>query len=90
MELVNQTEKYVLEELDSVLAKYPDCCKCEHCRQDIAIIALNNLPAKYVSTEKGCVFAKLDALSLEGKIVIIEQIAKAVEIVKRNPHHETK
>ena len=32
----------------------------------------------------------MDALSLEGKIEIIEQIAKAVEIVKRNPHHETK
>ena len=25
MELVNQTEKYVLDNLDSVLDKYPDC-----------------------------------------------------------------
>ncbi len=90
MELINQTEKFVLDEMDSVLAKYPDCCKCDHCRQDIAIIALNNLPPRYVSTQKGCVFAKLDALSLEGKIELIEQIAKAVEIVKRNPHHEIK
>lgn len=87
MELKNQTEIYVLQHLDSVLEKYPDCCTCDHCKQDIAIIALNHLPPRYVSTEKGCVFAKLDAMSLEAKIEIVEEIAKAVEIVKKNPHH---
>ena len=89
MELNNQMEALVLENLDSVLAQYPDCCKCEQCRQDIVIIALNHLPPKYVSSHKGCVFAKIGAMSVEGKIEIVEQIAKAVEIVKRNPHHGT-
>ena len=87
MELKNQTEALVLENIDSVLAQYPDCCKCDRCRRDIAIIALNHLPPKYVSSHKGSVFAKLDALSMEGKIEIVEQIAKAIEIVKRNPRH---
>ncbi len=87
MELKNQTEIYVLQHLDSVLEKYPGCCTCDHCRQDIAIIALNHLPPRYVSTEKGCVFAKLDAMSLEAKIEIVEEIAKAAEIVSKNPHH---
>ena len=89
MELKNQMEELVLEQLDSVLAQYTDCCKCEHCRQDIAIIALNHLPPKYVSSQKGCVFAKVDAMAMDAKIEIVGQIAKAVEIVKRNPHHET-
>jgi competence protein ComFB len=87
MELKNQMEIYVLETMDSVLEKYPDCCKCEHCRQDIAVIALNHLPPKYVATQQGCVFAKIDAMTLETKIEIVEQIAKAVEIVSKNPHH---
>ena len=87
MELKNQMEELVLEQLDSVLAQYPDCCKCEHCRQDIAVIALNHLPPKYVATQQGCVFAKIDAMTLETKIEIVEQIAKAVEIVSKNPHH---
>ena len=87
MELKNQTEIYVLQTLDSVLEKYPACCKCDQCRQDIAIIALNHLKPKYVSTDKGSVFAKLDAMSLEMKINIVEEIAKAVEIVQKNPRH---
>ena len=87
MELHNQMETLVLENLDSVLAQYPDCCTCERCRQDIAIIALNRLPPKYFSSQKGSVFAKLGALSMEGKIAIVEEIAKAIEIVERNPRH---
>lgn len=87
MELKNQTELFVLEHLDSVLEKYPSCCKCEHCRQDIAVIALNHLAPRYVSTEKGCVFAKVDAMSMAAKIEIVEEIAKAAEIVQNNPHH---
>ncbi|MBQ8698930.1 MAG: late competence development ComFB family protein, partial [Schwartzia sp.] len=49
-------EQVVLENLDSVLAQYPDCCKCDLCRRDIAILALNHLPPRYTSSEKGRVY----------------------------------
>ena len=84
MELKNQMEIYVLENIDSVLEKYPDCCKCEHCRQDIAVIALNHLPPRYVATQQGCVFAKIDAMTMETKIEIVEQIAKDAKPVDNN------
>ena len=87
MELKNYMEILVLEKLDEVLAQYPDCCKCDRCRQDIAILALNHLPPRYISSEKGSVFMKLHSMTTENSIEIIEQIAKAAEIVKNNPRH---
>ena len=88
MQLTNQTEKFVLDTLDSVLEKYPNCCRCEQCRQDIAIIALNHLRPKYVSSQMGSVYTKLDASLLENSVEIIEEIAKAIEIVQKNPRHD--
>ena len=88
MELKNYMETLVLDQLDSVLAKYPDCCKCERCRQDIAILALNHLPPKYISTNKGSLYMKLSTMSVERSIQVVEQLAKAIETVKKNPHHD--
>ena len=88
MELKNYTEDIVLKNLDAVLAQYPDCCKCEHCTTDIVVLALNHLPPKYISTHKGTIYARIDEMAAENSIEIIEQIAKAIEIVSRHPHHE--
>ena len=90
MELKNYMETIVLQELDSVLEQYPDCCKCERCRRDIAILALNHLPPKYISTDKGTLFMKLSQMSLDNSIEVIEQIAKAIEIVRKSPRHDGK
>ena len=51
MELKNYMEDYVVSKLDEVLAQYPNCCSCDDCKRDIAILALNHLPPKYISTE---------------------------------------
>ncbi len=87
MELKNYMENLVLENIDGVLEKYPDCCKCEQCRQDIAMLALNHLPPRYFSTDKGSVFAKLSSMKWDDKVKIVEEIAKAIEIVKNSPRH---
>ena len=80
-------ETIVLNYLDGVLANYPNCCSCEKCRQDIVMLALNHLPPKYVSTDKGNVFAKLSLMELENEVIVIEEIAKAIEIVSKSPRH---
>ena len=83
----NYTEDAVLHLMDEVLKNYPGCCKCEQCRMDIAILALNHLPPRYISTQKGNLYAKIEEMSIEYKIKVIGEIAKAVEIVSRNPRH---
>lgn len=46
-ELVNKMEQLVMENLESILARF-SCCKCKRCRKDIIAITMNSLPPKYV------------------------------------------
>ena len=88
MELKNYMEEVVLQKIDSVIAMYPDCCKCEQCRLDIAALALNNLPPRYVSTHKGDIFVRIQEMEGKNDVDVIQAIAKAIEIVGKNPRHE--
>ena len=45
--LVNLNERLVADRLDEVFEKFR-CCRCDRCRQDVAALALNALPAHYV------------------------------------------
>ncbi|BEU87767.1 hypothetical protein TAMA11512_12310 [Selenomonas sp. TAMA-11512] len=87
MPIKNVMEDFVEGNMKDVLHMYPECCRCHACRDDIMSIALNHLEPKYVSTEKGGVFAKLVALDPMEKVVIIQEIAKAVQIVAKSPRH---
>lgn len=88
MELKNYMEEVVLQKIDSVIARYPDCCKCEQCRLDIVALALNNLPPRYVSTHKGDIFVRIQEMEGKNDVDVIQAIAKAIEIVGKNPRHE--
>ena len=90
MELTNYMEKVVLNKLDLVLKQYPSCCKCEECKRDIAILALNRLPPKYVSTQKGSIFAHLEEMDSQYDVIVTQEVVKAVEKVQQHPRHEKK
>lgn len=87
IQMVNYMEECVENLTDSILNKYPEVCRCERCRADIMAIALNNLPTKYVVTQKGEKFAKLTSLQNQFDVDIMTEITKAVEIVKNNKRH---
>jgi len=72
--------------MDKVLDNM-DVCKCEKCRLDIAAIALNNLPTKYVVTEKGELYSKVSTLMNQFEVDAISTITKAALIIKDNPRH---
>lgn len=80
-------ESFVQERLERVLKQYPDCCQCEKCKMDITILSLNNLPGKYVNTRKGDLYTRLDSYESVNDMLIVQEIAKAIEIVMRNPRH---
>ena len=87
MDLKNFMEDYVVAKLDEVLAQYPDCCHCDQCKRDIAILALNHLPPKYVSTEKGQIFARVESMGSQYEVETIKQLADAIAIVQAHPRH---
>lgn len=61
--LKNFTEIAVKELLPDVLEKYsknyPGLCTCEKCLEDVMAIALNRLPPRYVSTDKGSILTQV-------------------------------
>jgi len=84
--LNNHMEEVVFNQMKTALDGI-DMCKCEKCRMDIAAIALNELPAKYVVTDKGLLFSKIDALQQQFEIGVTAAIVRAAQIVQRMPLH---
>lgn len=87
MEVKNYMESIVWDNLDSVLNAHPKACKCEKCRYDIAALALNFLPPRYVVTDKGQTYAKIKTLEQQFTIDIVTAITNAIKIVNATPHH---
>ena len=85
----NIMEKMVEDKLDQMLPSL-GCCTCDICRTDILCYALNRLKPKYVSTEQGELLSRVDSISITYEAAIMTEIASAVEIVKKNPHHRSK
>lgn len=80
-------EKVVEDRLEEML-KTENCCQCDRCIEDMKAIALNKLPAKYVSTHNGELFTKLDS-TLRQKVVDINvAVSNAIACVSKNPTHD--
>ena len=87
MFLKKYMEDYVLEKLDELIPKYPGCCFCDKCKQDIVNLALNHLPPKYVSTDKGELFARVEFFNQQCEVETIKQLVTAIELVGAHPRH---
>lgn len=83
----NYMEIIVLEELNNVLDKMKNMCKCEKCRQDIAAWTLNRLKPKYVVTDLGMVYTKFDGLKTQTRTDVVVQLINAAKIIKKKPRH---
>lgn len=87
MKLYNIMEDEVKYAIDKILKTRKDICDCEKCRLDIAAIALNHLPPKYVVTEKGELYERANNLNLQFEADVVKEVAKAIEKVNRKPQH---
>lgn len=86
--LKNYMEDVVWSFLPNVLAKYPNACSCEICQHDIAAIALNLLPPRYVVREQGEIYSKLNTLEIQYRADVYAALTKAIMTVTANPRHE--
>lgn len=86
MALVNVMEQIVDEKIGQML-EGENCCKCQRCVEDMKAIALNRLPAKYVSTNSGELFTKLNATVRQSSVDINIAVAAAIEMVSKHPSH---
>ena len=67
--------------------KEADCCQCDDCRLDVMAIMLNQLPPKYVVTDKGALFAQMDDFEPQNRIDLITLMTKAADQVRNRPQH---
>jgi len=86
-QIKNYMEEIVFSSIKEVLDDIK-VCSCDKCILDIAAIALNELPPKYIVTEKGELYSKVDSLRQQFEVDVISAIAKAAVLVKRNPRHD--
>lgn len=82
----NIMETIVVKKLDDVWEEL-DGCKCSLCHDDIVACALNQLPPRYVSTNEGEIYARTYEMSSEQEFDILLAVAKATQIVSKNPRH---
>lgn len=86
MKIKNYMEDSVKIQIPRVIESQ-DVCKCDVCKLDILAITLNTLPPKYVRTEEGEVYTKIESLTVQFEADIIQAIIKAIKIVKKYPRH---
>lgn len=86
-QIKNYMEEIVFSLLKDVLEDV-NVCNCDKCVLDIAAIALNELPSKYIVSEKGELYSKIDSLRQQFEVDVISAITKAAVLVKRNPRHD--
>ncbi len=84
--LKNYMEELVIKKTDEILG-IMKICSCEKCRLDIIALALNDLPTKYVVSEKGALYTKLRELEQQFEIDVETAIIKAAVLVSKNPKH---
>lgn len=65
-----------------------DICKCERCRLDIMAIALNKLEPRYVVSDQGYLYTKLNMIQQQHSADVIAAITQASMVVGGNKNHE--
>lgn len=80
---INVMENIILKHIDEVIAKF-NCCRCDRCRRDVAALALNMLPPKYVVASSRSI-GELEK-EISGQQVY-SALVKAVLKVRSKPQH---
>uniref|UniRef100_A0A7V4DDB0 Competence protein ComFB n=1 Tax=Candidatus Caldatribacterium californiense TaxID=1454726 RepID=A0A7V4DDB0_9BACT len=83
--LKNILEDALRRLLPEVYAVKPELCRCPQCQEDVLALALRALPPKYVSRERGEVFARLELESPQVQVDMLEALLQAADIVIARP-----
>jgi competence protein ComFB len=86
--IVNSMEK-ACEQIIRDMTKHMDgVCTCDVCFENMMCIALNKLPPKYVSSQKGEIFTKIDQQMIaQNKMDIEVAVITAIDFVKEHLRH---
>jgi competence protein ComFB len=87
MELVNYMEEVVKRVFQELTADEPyrGVQFSEKMKLDIYAYTLNHLPPRYIVTEKGHLYTRLNELQQQFQTDLVVEITKAIQHVQANP-----
>jgi competence protein ComFB len=87
MQLINFMEEAVKRALEELLheAAYQSIPFDEKAKMDILAYTLNHLPPRYVVTEKGHLFTRVDELRQQFRTDIVVELSKAISYITAHP-----
>lgn len=83
--LVNEKERYVIDELEKQLKVRTEVCRCQECVLDMVALALNHTTPVYRVTLLGAVYARAEDEGVHHEIETAVQ--GSIEKVYANPSH---
>jgi competence protein ComFB len=83
----NYMEDIVRRNIESQLFSRDDACKCPRCGQDVFALAMNHLPGKYVVTDRGHIYTKLQEMETQFNADVTREVCKAIDAVNGNKRH---
>lgn len=88
VKLVNYMEEVVKSVLDEMLSEeaYFHVADNDRMRLDVMAYALNRLPPKYVATQRGHVYTRVQELRQQFRTDIVVELTKALQLVMANPN----
>lgn len=87
MELKNYMEIMVMQTLDELLKNDKNVCGCDKCKLDMAAIALNSLPPKYIVNHNGEIYTRVSMLDNQATTDVLSAVMKSIMRVGANPRH---
>ncbi len=87
IKIYNYMEDVIKDELDKLLVDITDICKCQKCKFDMMVWALNRLPPKYVLSDKGRIYTKLTEQETQFRVDVVRELTKAILCIAKNPRH---
>jgi competence protein ComFB len=87
MKLYNYMEDVVKDTLEDLLSQKEDICKCQKCKFDMMAWALNRLPPKYIVSDKGRIFTKLQGVEVQFRADVVRELTKAISHISKSPQH---
>ena len=87
MRVENLMERIIAEMLDEQWSNINMPCHCDVCKTDVLALALNMLPARYVTKDMGRMIVLLRMSEEQACADILREIAKAGIIVGAKPSH---
>ncbi|MBU1087799.1 MAG: late competence development ComFB family protein [Candidatus Omnitrophica bacterium] len=87
MKAHNIMEDIVEKYLKEMILADKTVCKCESCYDKMIAEVLSNIPAKYVTSETGAIYAVIEQVRVEQSSVILKELVKIMKNLK--PHSKT-